>query len=99
MKVIRFDPYPPIIGVVGLIAVWYLAVWYQVVDPVLLPSPTDTVERHGRRPARFRFRQDSGAHHALHIARRRDRHPARGLSRLFRKNLPFGRVRIRLLPL
>jgi len=38
----RFDPYLPIIGVVGLIVVWYLAVWYQVVDPVLLPSPIDT---------------------------------------------------------
>src|SRR5207302_10482360 len=42
MKVIRFDPYLPIIGVVGLIVVWYLAVWYQVVDRVLLPSPIDT---------------------------------------------------------
>ena len=42
MKSTRFDPYLPIIGVVGLIVVWYLAVWYQVVDPVLLPSPTDT---------------------------------------------------------
>jgi len=42
MKPRRFDPYLPIIGVVGLIVVWYLAVWYQVVDPVLLPSPIDT---------------------------------------------------------
>ena len=39
---IRFDPYLPIIGVIGLIAIWYIAVWYRVVDPVLLPSPTDT---------------------------------------------------------
>src|ERR1700737_1227762 len=38
----RLDPYLPAVGVIGLIAVWYLAVWYQVVDPVLLPSPTDT---------------------------------------------------------
>jgi ABC-type nitrate/sulfonate/bicarbonate transport system permease component len=37
-----FDPLLPIIGVVGLIILWYLAVWYQVVDPVLLPSPLDT---------------------------------------------------------
>jgi len=37
-----FSPFLPILGVVGLIAVWYLAVWYQVVDPVLLPSPTAT---------------------------------------------------------
>jgi ABC-type nitrate/sulfonate/bicarbonate transport system permease component len=42
MKHIRFDPYLPIIGVIGLIAIWYIAVWYRVVDPVLLPSPTDT---------------------------------------------------------
>jgi NitT/TauT family transport system permease protein len=42
MKGIRFDPYLPIIGVIGLIAIWYIAVWYRVVDPVLLPSPTDT---------------------------------------------------------
>ena len=42
MRGIRFDPYLPIIGVIGLIAIWYVAVWYRVVDPVLLPSPTDT---------------------------------------------------------
>jgi ABC-type nitrate/sulfonate/bicarbonate transport system permease component len=42
MKALRFDPFLPIIGVVGLIVIWYLAVWYQVVDPVLLPSPVDT---------------------------------------------------------
>jgi NitT/TauT family transport system permease protein len=42
MSRIRFDTYLPVIGVVGLIVLWYLAVWYQVVDPVLLPSPTDT---------------------------------------------------------
>lgn len=38
----HLDPFLPIIGVVGLIVVWYLAVWFQVVDPVLLPSPTNT---------------------------------------------------------
>ena len=38
----RLDPLLPIIGVVGLIVVWYLAVWFQIVDPVLLPSPTKT---------------------------------------------------------
>lgn len=37
----RFDPYLPIVGVFVLIAIWYLAVFMQVVDPVLLPSPTD----------------------------------------------------------
>jgi len=38
----RLDPFLPIVGVVGLVAVWYLAVWAQIVDPVLLPSPTMT---------------------------------------------------------
>ena len=38
------DPYLPIIGVIGLIAIWYLAVWFRVVDPVLLPSPPDTFQ-------------------------------------------------------
>ena len=37
----RLDPFLPIFGVVGLIALWYFAVWNKVVDPVLLPSPTD----------------------------------------------------------
>jgi NitT/TauT family transport system permease protein len=34
--------YLPVVGVVGLIILWYIAVWAQVVDPVLLPPPTDT---------------------------------------------------------
>ncbi len=42
MKRIDLDLFLPIIGVVALILLWYLAVWFQVVDPVLLPSPTDT---------------------------------------------------------
>src|SRR5262245_16998916 len=33
------DTLLPLVGVVGLIAVWYLAVWVRIVDPVLLPSP------------------------------------------------------------
>ena len=37
-----FDPFLPVLGVVGLIALWYLAVWNRIVDPVLLPSPADT---------------------------------------------------------
>jgi NitT/TauT family transport system permease protein len=37
-----FDPFLPILGVLGMVVLWYVAVWYQVVDPVLLPSPTDT---------------------------------------------------------
>lgn len=38
----RLDSLLPIIGVAGLIFVWYLAVWARIVDPVLLPSPTET---------------------------------------------------------
>ena len=42
MKGVRLHPYLPVIGVIGLIALWYAAVWFEVVDKVLLPSPTDT---------------------------------------------------------
>ncbi len=37
----RLDPFLPFLGVIGLIAVWYVAVWNKIVDPVLLPSPTE----------------------------------------------------------
>jgi NitT/TauT family transport system permease protein len=42
MKRFKSEAFLPIIGVIGLIIVWYVAVWYQIVDPVLLPSPTET---------------------------------------------------------
>jgi ABC-type nitrate/sulfonate/bicarbonate transport system permease component len=42
MKAAHFDHYLPILGVLGLVALWYAAVWFRVVDPVLLPSPTET---------------------------------------------------------
>jgi ABC-type nitrate/sulfonate/bicarbonate transport system permease component len=42
MKRFKSEAFLPIIGVIGLIMVWYFAVWYQIVDPVLLPSPTET---------------------------------------------------------
>jgi ABC-type nitrate/sulfonate/bicarbonate transport system permease component len=42
MKRFKSEPYLPVIGVFGLLIVWYIAVWYQIVDPVLLPSPTET---------------------------------------------------------
>jgi NitT/TauT family transport system permease protein len=35
----RRDALLPLVGVAGLIAVWYLAVWARIVDPVLLPPP------------------------------------------------------------
>ncbi|MBX6327764.1 MAG: ABC transporter permease [Pseudolabrys sp.] len=38
----RLDPLLPVVGVVGLIVAWYGAVWYGIVDPVLLPSPGAT---------------------------------------------------------
>ena len=38
----KAEAFLPVIGVVGLIALWYLAAWAQVVDPVLLPPPTAT---------------------------------------------------------
>jgi ABC-type nitrate/sulfonate/bicarbonate transport system permease component len=38
----RLDPYLPVVGVVALILLWYVAVWTRIVDPVLLPSPVDT---------------------------------------------------------
>jgi len=36
------DAFLPVLGVIGLIAVWYVAVWVKIVDPVLLPSPGAT---------------------------------------------------------
>jgi ABC-type nitrate/sulfonate/bicarbonate transport system permease component len=42
MKRFDWDPFLPVAGVIGLIVLWYIAVWNRVVDPVLLPSPTDT---------------------------------------------------------
>ena len=34
----------PLVGVIGLVIIWYLAVWARVVDPVLLPGPGDTFQ-------------------------------------------------------
>jgi len=36
------DPLVPLIGVAVMLALWYLAVKTRVIDPVLLPLPTDT---------------------------------------------------------
>jgi sulfonate transport system permease protein len=44
VKADNFKPLLPIIGVVGLIAVWSLVTWRQWVDPVLLPSPIATAK-------------------------------------------------------
>jgi NitT/TauT family transport system permease protein len=42
MKSKRFEPFLPVVGVVGLLAVWSITTWNQWVDPVLLPSPVAT---------------------------------------------------------
>jgi sulfonate transport system permease protein len=39
MKAYKGEAFLPIVGVVGLLAIWSLATWQQWVDPVLLPSP------------------------------------------------------------
>jgi sulfonate transport system permease protein len=38
----RFKPFLPMLGVIGLVAVWSLVTWRGWVDPVLLPSPVGT---------------------------------------------------------
>jgi len=38
----RLTPYLPVVGVIGLLLVWTLAVWTRLIDPVLLPSPAAT---------------------------------------------------------
>jgi ABC-type nitrate/sulfonate/bicarbonate transport system permease component len=38
----RFDVLLPLVGVVGLVAIWSLVTWLRIVDPVLLPSPIET---------------------------------------------------------
>jgi NitT/TauT family transport system permease protein len=37
----KADAFLPAIGVIGLVVLWYLAVWAKIVDPVLLPPPQD----------------------------------------------------------
>ncbi len=40
----RLEPYLPAVGVIVLVACWYLVVWLRAVDPVLLPSPTEAFD-------------------------------------------------------
>ena len=52
----RTDPiFLPVYGVIGLIALWYLAVWVKEVDPVLLPPPEDAVGPPVRRNSQLRL--------------------------------------------
>jgi len=39
MRSPRAEAFLPVVGVVGLVAIWSLVTWRQWVDPVLLPSP------------------------------------------------------------
>ena len=39
MRKINIDTLRPFLGALGLIALWYLAVWVKIVEPVLLPAP------------------------------------------------------------
>jgi sulfonate transport system permease protein len=42
MSARRSEVFLPLVGVVGLLAIWSLVTWQQWVDPVLLPSPIAT---------------------------------------------------------
>ena len=42
MRSDKADAFLPVLGVVGLVAIWSLVTWRQWVDPVLLPSPVAT---------------------------------------------------------
>ena len=44
MKSNTTDAFLPVVGVVGLVAIWSLVTWRQWVDPVLLPSPIATFD-------------------------------------------------------
>jgi sulfonate transport system permease protein len=44
MKSQRAEAFLPVVGVVGLLAIWSLVTWRQWVDPVLLPSPMATFD-------------------------------------------------------
>ena len=40
----KAEAFLPVVGVVGLVAIWSLVTWRQWVDPVLLPSPIATFD-------------------------------------------------------
>ena len=42
MRSRKAEAFLPVLGVIGLLAIWSLVAWRQWVDPVLLPSPADT---------------------------------------------------------
>jgi NitT/TauT family transport system permease protein len=44
MNAHKGEAFLPVVGVVGLLAIWSLVTWRQWVDPVLLPSPLATFD-------------------------------------------------------
>lgn len=42
MNAKKLEVFLPLVGVAGLFAIWQIATWMKVVDPVLLPSPAST---------------------------------------------------------
>jgi NitT/TauT family transport system permease protein len=44
MKSHQADAFLPVVGVIGLVAIWSLVTWREWVDPVLLPSPVATFD-------------------------------------------------------
>jgi sulfonate transport system permease protein len=44
MKSYKGEAFLPVVGVVGVLAIWSLVTWRQWVDPVLLPSPAATFD-------------------------------------------------------
>ena len=68
------DPFLPVLGVIGLIVFWYLAVWGRIVDPVLLPSPTemDDLERQLNRDEEMERQSRHEHHEAPHFRKESD---------------------------
>ena len=62
MKSIRSGAYLPALGVIGLIIIWYVAVWYEVVEPGAVALADGylprALEGDDRRPARLRLLAD-----------------------------------------
>jgi len=44
MNADRLKPFLPLLGVIGLTAIWSVASWRVWIDPVLLPSPVETAK-------------------------------------------------------
>jgi NitT/TauT family transport system permease protein len=44
MNTKKLEAFLPLVGVVGLFAIWQIATWLKAVDPVLLPSPALTFD-------------------------------------------------------